>query len=441
MVLRVAVIGAGPAGLCAAHLLSAEPERYLPTVYEQTGAVGGTWVYTDRTGTDEHGLPVHSSIHKNLRTNLPKEAMVFPDFPYDSDLPSYLPHKEVRRYLENYAEHFGLHKYIQFLTRVDAVKPVHVHGDVKWQITSFKVTAPDSPSTEQFDAVIVCNGGRYSVPYTPDIPGADQFQGRTLHSHDYRVPEPFSGRRVLIIGALGSGIDLCVAIAEVAERVVISHSNPPTMEIHNLPPNVTQAARTESIVGPNNVMCQDGQEFHADDVVYCTGYRLSLPFLTPECGITLHQGRAYPLYKHVLNTTYPTMSFVGLPRTAISFSLFQLQVKLALGVLDGSLSHLSKAEMDQEIDQDFRTRLEAGQAPYQAHDVLVFPLYLSYITELAMLTGQPDPQGQASMAVDSFSHLLSDPLHFRNAEYKITGPDAWERVPHQSEKQQQSTTK
>jgi len=70
MVLRVAVIGAGPAGLCAARFLSAEPDRYQPTVYEQTAAVGGTWVYTDRTGTDEYGLPVHSSMYKNLRYSI-----------------------------------------------------------------------------------------------------------------------------------------------------------------------------------------------------------------------------------------------------------------------------------------------------------------------------------------------------------------------------------
>ncbi|XP_066300044.1 uncharacterized protein [Branchiostoma lanceolatum] len=439
MSLRVAVIGAGPAGLCAARFLSAEPDRYLPTVYEQTSAVGGTWVYTDRTGTDQHGLPLRSNMYRNLRTNVPKEAMVFPDFPYDSRLPSFLPHKEVLRYLENYTEHFGLHKYIQSLNRVDAVKPVHVHDGVKWQITTSDVTAPDIPNTEQFDAVMVCNGGRYSVPYTPVIPGTDQFQGRTLHSHDYRVPEPFRGRNVVVMGAATSGIDLCVELAQVAERVVISHSNPPIMKIHNLPPNATQASRVESIVGPNTVRFQDGQEFHADDIVYCTGYRLSFPFLTPECDITLHQGRAYPLYKHVLNTTYPTMSFAGLTHHALTFALFQLQVKLALGVLDGSISLPSKAAMDQDIDQDFKTRLEAGLAPRKAH--AIFPLYMSYVTDLAKMTRQPFPQAQTSMFLDAFARRFSDPQHFRNAEYKLTGPETWERVPHLSEKKQQQTAK
>ena len=64
---RVAVIGAGAAGLSAARHLVADAERFSCTVFEQTGAVGGTWVYTEQVGTDDFGLPVHSSMYKSLR--------------------------------------------------------------------------------------------------------------------------------------------------------------------------------------------------------------------------------------------------------------------------------------------------------------------------------------------------------------------------------------
>lgn len=64
---RVAVIGAGAAGLSAARHLVADPDHFTCTVFEQTGNVGGTWVYTDRVGKDEFGLPVHSSMYKSLR--------------------------------------------------------------------------------------------------------------------------------------------------------------------------------------------------------------------------------------------------------------------------------------------------------------------------------------------------------------------------------------
>ena len=72
--LAVAVIGAGAAGLCAARHLAAATKvlhctalqvLYMcflqgsvrPTVLEQSRRVGGTWVYTQDTGTDENGLP------------------------------------------------------------------------------------------------------------------------------------------------------------------------------------------------------------------------------------------------------------------------------------------------------------------------------------------------------------------------------------------------
>lgn len=61
---EIAIIGGGPSGLCAAkHALEYE---YGVTLYEQTTRIGGTWVYTDRTGTEENGLPIHSCMYKNL---------------------------------------------------------------------------------------------------------------------------------------------------------------------------------------------------------------------------------------------------------------------------------------------------------------------------------------------------------------------------------------
>lgn len=63
--MKVAVIGAGTAGICAAkHALS---HGCSVTVYEQAQKVGGTWVYTDNIGRDNYGLDVHSSMYKGLQ--------------------------------------------------------------------------------------------------------------------------------------------------------------------------------------------------------------------------------------------------------------------------------------------------------------------------------------------------------------------------------------
>ena len=64
---RIAIIGGGVAGLVVARHVASKPENYSLTLFEQTDGVGGTWVYTDDTDIDKNGLPVHSSMYKNLR--------------------------------------------------------------------------------------------------------------------------------------------------------------------------------------------------------------------------------------------------------------------------------------------------------------------------------------------------------------------------------------
>ena len=75
---RVAVVGAGAAGLCCARHLSKYPDRFQFSVFEQASEVGGTWVYEKREERprdvregrereSEGSLPMHSSMYKNLR--------------------------------------------------------------------------------------------------------------------------------------------------------------------------------------------------------------------------------------------------------------------------------------------------------------------------------------------------------------------------------------
>ena len=65
--LRVCVIGAGAAGLTAARHLTSELDVFDVRVFEKASRVGGTWVYSENTGIDERGIPVHSSLYRNLR--------------------------------------------------------------------------------------------------------------------------------------------------------------------------------------------------------------------------------------------------------------------------------------------------------------------------------------------------------------------------------------
>lgn len=64
LTMRVAIIGAGVAGLTSARRCL--ENGFEPVVYERSKEEGGTWIYDERTGLDEFGMPIHTSMYQNL---------------------------------------------------------------------------------------------------------------------------------------------------------------------------------------------------------------------------------------------------------------------------------------------------------------------------------------------------------------------------------------
>lgn len=68
MMQRLAVVGAGATGLCAARHILSRPNVFTPpVVFELTDNIGGTWCYDERVGTYDNGRPIHSSMYRDLR--------------------------------------------------------------------------------------------------------------------------------------------------------------------------------------------------------------------------------------------------------------------------------------------------------------------------------------------------------------------------------------
>ncbi len=64
--MKIAVIGAGVAGILSLrHLVGREGITEV-IAFEQGHELGGQWVYSETVGTDEHGLLVHSNMYANL---------------------------------------------------------------------------------------------------------------------------------------------------------------------------------------------------------------------------------------------------------------------------------------------------------------------------------------------------------------------------------------
>jgi dimethylaniline monooxygenase (N-oxide forming) len=93
--------------------------------------------------------------------------------------------------------------------------------------------------------------------------------GTIMHSHYYRVPDPYKCRRVLVIGAGPSGMDISLDIAEVSKTLIHSHHSAvnfrtPFPSHYIKKPDVKEFHET----GATFV---DGSFEELDDVLYCTG--------------------------------------------------------------------------------------------------------------------------------------------------------------------------
>ncbi|XP_006907872.1 dimethylaniline monooxygenase [N-oxide-forming] 3 isoform X2 [Pteropus alecto] len=210
---KVAIIGAGISGL--ASIRCCLEEGLEPTCFERSNDVGGLWKFSD------HAEEGRASIYPSVFTNSSKEMMCFPDFPYPDDYPNFMHHSKIQEYIEAFAQKKNLLRYIRFETLVSSIKKCpsfRVTG--QWEVVSEKNGKQESTT---FDAVMICSG-HHVYPNLPSdsFPGLDKFQGHYLHSRDYKGPEAFKGKRVLVIGLGNSACDIAVELSHLATQVIIS---------------------------------------------------------------------------------------------------------------------------------------------------------------------------------------------------------------------------
>ncbi|XP_056103774.1 uncharacterized protein LOC130082889 [Rhinichthys klamathensis goyatoka] len=423
---RVAVIGAGPAGLCAARHILSRPETFdPPVVYEMADHLGGTWFYEERVGPHDNGYPIHSSMYRDLRTNLPKEVMMFPEFPFDDHLPSFLHHTSVQLYLEKYCERHDIARHIKFNTAVEKVKPVSMEtetgGAVTWEVISHR-TCGDR-NTQKFDSVFVCNG-HYSDPHLPYITGIEHFEGKVLHSHSYRYPEPFANKSVVVLGARASGVDISIELAQVNARVILSHSTP-TMSLP-LPVGIQQATSVVGVLENGSLQFQDGSVTRADILLFCTGYNFNFPFLCPsELGLDVQELFVTPLYKYLLPPGFPSMFFIGICKIICPFIHFDCQVQFALAVLEGSVKLPTQAEMEKEVQREMQKKLDKGvQLKHLLHlDKDQWDYYLDLARSARFTPPQPVFQ---SLYEEVGRQRKKDPHKYRQINYRLIDATQWE---------------
>jgi cation diffusion facilitator CzcD-associated flavoprotein CzcO len=187
----IVVIGAGQAGLSAAYHLKKRglaPDRGF-VVLDQSPQPGGAWQFRWpslklSTVNRIHDLPgMHFSEAVDTTASEVEASVAVP------------------RYFAAYEQAFGLPVY-----RPVTVTVVCDRGE------RFRIETDRGNVSARG---VINATGTWETPYIPDIPGADRFKGRQLHTREYRTAEELAGKHVIIVGGGISAIQLLDEISRV----------------------------------------------------------------------------------------------------------------------------------------------------------------------------------------------------------------------------------
>jgi hypothetical protein len=306
------------------------------------------------------------------------------------------------QYFLDYAAKFDLVRHVRFKSRVTDVRKAETFRPdaPKW------VVEVEGGDPQIYDAVIVATG-HLSRPR--NVEALQKFSGEYMHSHYYREPANFVGKRVCVVGAANSAFDICSDICVVAKKTVIvarsgvvispkvvfgipfrditlhldrkwvphtirrwgnkfltylmhgdmtklgfkkqTHwqhaTSNGTLVSHIQYRRVAVKHGIEKVEGAR-ITFVDGTSDEFDTLIAATGYDLEFPFMSSE--LVSPNGSYVDLYKRIVRPGLNGLYFLGYVNTTIALNLmFEHQMKWILGVDSGAIALPGEAEMQSDI--------------------------------------------------------------------------------------------
>lgn len=193
---RIVIIGAGPGGICAGYKLKAAGFDDF-VMLERAAGPGGTW---------------HNNRYPGLACDVPSVLYSFsfaqkPDWsrPYGTQA-------ELKAYMAECVERFGLEPHIRYGTEVRAAR----WDDSR---TAWRIETGDGGEID-CDILVSALGMFNEIQY-PDIPGLEGFGGVTIHTADWPEDAALEGKRVAVVGTAASAVQLIPEVAKEAGHLTI----------------------------------------------------------------------------------------------------------------------------------------------------------------------------------------------------------------------------
>ena len=187
---NVIVVGAGPGGLAVSQQLS---EREIPNVVFERGDRAG-WMW--------------ENVYDSLRLHTGRHLSSLPGMSFPARTSLFPTRQEFTAYIKGYVDRFQL----PLLTGAEVTGLRREDG--AWSV--------ESGGSEYRSRAVVVATGIMSSPLMPHFPGAASFKGRLMHSTDYRRPDEFLERRVLVVGIGNSAAEIASELAGAGVEVAVS---------------------------------------------------------------------------------------------------------------------------------------------------------------------------------------------------------------------------
>jgi putative flavoprotein involved in K+ transport len=311
------VIGGGQAGLASAYYLKKSGLKYL--ILEANEQAAGSW----------------PKYYDSLTLFSPARYSSLPGLRFPGDPNHYPTKEEVISYFNEYTNY---HK-LNVRTGVE-VTEVNKNGK------DFVIAT--ARGNVFYSKAVIAATGAFAYPNIPLIDGSERFKGKMIHSSQYKNVEEYKNQRVVVIGGGNSAIQIAYELAQVsnvslATRNPISYTpqrilgkdihfwlkvtgvdtlpygrkfsmNTSVMDtgvykkaiLNNRPDSKPMFARyTEE-----GVEWSDGCEEKVDSVIYATGYKPNVNYLSSLKDAIDHSGN--PLQYKGISTTMDALYYVGL---------------------------------------------------------------------------------------------------------------------------------
>jgi cation diffusion facilitator CzcD-associated flavoprotein CzcO len=204
---QVLVVGSGFSGIGLGHrLLQSRFTDFV--ILERSPGVGGVW---------------QSNTYPGCRCDVPSHLYSFSFAPNPEWTATYSPAPEIRGYLEDCVDRFGLRPHLRMAVDVTGASWNQPHQ--QWEVET-----SEGSWTAQ---VLVSAVGPLTEPKLPVVVGMERFQGEVMHSARWDHGIDLTGKRVASIGTGASAIQYVPAIADQVGELYVYQRTAPWVVPHD----------------------------------------------------------------------------------------------------------------------------------------------------------------------------------------------------------------